>query len=76
MPNAKEEVIMKEKQFRKADIRILKAFAQYILKTIENKGNVYNEEKYGSIEKMKYWSKNDYIKWLIQFDVVLKNKEE
>ena len=76
MPKATDEVIMKEKQFRKADIRILRAFAQYILKTIESKNQIYNEQKYGSIEKMKSWSKNDYIKWLLQFDVVLKNKEE
>ena len=76
MPKTNDEVLMKEKQFKKADIKILKAFADYILKTIESKGKVYKEKEYGSIEKMKQWKKNDYIKWLLQFDIVLKNKQE
>ena len=62
-------------RFNKANPKLLLAFADYILKTIEMNGEKYNEEKYGSIKDMKKWGKPKLVKWLVQFDVSLKQKQ-
>ena len=70
--NKKTEVKMNYIKFNKAPPKLLLAFAEYILKSVETKGCKYDEKKYGNLKNMKTWSKPKMIKWLMQFDVSLK----
>lgn len=55
----------------RADIRILQAIAETIIKSMIDSNGSYNEKLYGPIDNYKTWSKSKMIKWLSNFDLKL-----
>jgi len=70
-----KEVLLDKRNLKKADLKILKAFGEYIMLSLKNKGKEYNVAVYGEMPTKK-WNKNDYIKWLEKFDIKVKKDEK
>ena len=58
----------------KADISILVALAETIIKSMIDNNGFYNEKQYGSIDNYKTWSKTKLIDWLGQFNLTVGNQ--
>lgn len=58
----------------KADISILVALAETIIKSMKDNNGFYNEKQYGSIDNYKTWSKTRLIDWLEQFNLTVGNQ--